>query len=221
MAEDFPPQPSSDEGAPESLETRVITGFEGEGTIRSREELADTLERFGFRHYKQGTYKSDAERAYLYLKKGGIYPTEAEARTFLDAVRKLTEHGVLFPETKWGIVKRESGNFHVFAVTRALQQSYAGPQDVWASLPRPLAKVLWERAGVNADDINGEFENPASFIHYIEPGETNHSNNWGWSAERNTFYPIDVEVVMQGGPGDMEASNRRAVAQEIALRAPF
>jgi hypothetical protein len=180
-------------------------------------EFREALKRLGFAHLKAGTYFSEDLRAYAYCKTPALFADRAAAEKFLSLAKDFTKHELLSPTTEWGIVEKESGTFQAVAVTRQLQPVASGPTEAWSRLEHPLGYELYRRLGITGEGrIEEELGRPETPLRFIDPGESNYTQNWGWSPEAKKFFPTDVEVILLGGEEDMRESNRRAIATEMA-----
>jgi hypothetical protein len=206
-----------------SIEKRIAGefGFSDDRAL-SHEDFEASLTRLGFKHYKKHTYFSESLKAYAYRKEGAIVASYDDAQLLLKVVRDLTEKGLLYPETEWGVVQRPSGNFHVIAITRSLVRFTEGPQDLWSALKRPLGQELFARVGVG--DAEGEiaraYEDPQSPLYHIDYGEAGHGNNWAWAPDKQRYYPIDVEVILFGEEERIKKSHDKAMELERRNQKP-
>ncbi len=206
--------PGIEKTAP-STEQRLMQRF-GEGVIPA-ESFAYALKEADFRHFKSGTYKSDANNAYLYKKQHVLFRTSNAAQACLDRVRKLTAMGALYPKTEWGIMQNPSGTYQLFAITRALIDTRKAPADTWKKISSSLPEELYRRTGalpITAEEL----AKPDSPANYIDPGESSHAQNWGWSEDDGMFYPIDVEVIMLSHQ-EIETDHQEALQIERAFDA--
>ena len=212
---------SSNEARPVNIEATVCEGFEN-GEVISEELLDARLAGMGFAHQKAGTYKAELNGApvYLYQKRPACFADLAQTREFVATAEKFTENGLLFPGTRWGICKKSENLYQVFAVTRGLLPVSQGPQDKWDKIRKFPGNELYRRSGVSEGSVSAELENMESPVHFIDTGEAGHVGNWGWSEEYQSFYPIDVEVIMLGGTAEMRKSNQQAFALQAPSESP-
>ena len=126
---------------------------------------------------------------FIYAKRNFISSDIASAQQKLRFCQKMTKLGALFPDTKWGIFQRESGQFQVFAVTRKLELALPSED------PLRNSKILRERLGSDYDDI-------------IDDGEANR-NPMGHLPESKDLYPVDIEVITLG------FDEREAIKREV------
>lgn len=218
----FTPHPEATPPLPH--EEELAQELCGADDVAPYEAFEALLKKHGFDHWKRGTYRTGGvkgtegrECTYLYMKPGAYFDDEPAARKFLEKARTLTARGVLLPDTRWRLVRHPSGAYAAVAVMRELSQpDVSEAEETWSKRPKFKIEWLYERAGVDSANMDAAFDDPESFIHYLEPGETQHSNNWGWSSERKLHYPIDVEVVMANADPGQKASNDAAVQRARA-----
>ncbi|MGV8169266.1 MAG: hypothetical protein ACP5N3_04385 [Candidatus Nanoarchaeia archaeon] len=164
------------------------------------DEFIDYSKKMGFETWRRGTSKRNEGDAYIYSKNSHEVPDESMVKKYLAAVRYLTEKGILYPETQWGIYfKPENNTYQLFAITRKLNQS----GEKYDSLPNlssgsPSAKD-WEHITKWYQRINPDFngcENPGNndITELLNYCEAMHKSNWAVSDEGKA-YPIDVEVI--------------------------
>lgn len=194
--DDFNPDAriSRDKPIPPNTEAAIMKEIEGREYI-SVDEFYRLLENAGLdkKRSKRGTYLPEESGClYVYAKKNFISPDLALAKEKLLLCQELTRHGGLFPETKWGIFQRPSGQFQIFAVTRKLE--HAPPSED----PLRNSKILHERLGPEYD-------------HFIDDGEANR-NPMGHLPGSKDLYPIDIEVIA------FAFEEREAIDRETAFQ---
>lgn len=181
--------------------------------VLASEEFGDFIQRSGFAHFKRGTYQLADKSAFLYDKHAHIATSEEEARMKLRVLRHLTNLGVLYPATKWGIHQTQDHNFQMFAITRGLHTFH--PDDpLYNQAPSisPDYSHVWE--WFKRADPNLEVNNDLSLALLLNPNEALHLKNWGWDSSTGVLYPIDVEVI------DFEDDEAVKVVRQWCLQNP-
>ncbi len=186
----------------------------GERSVLAFDEFKKLVKDAGLVHFKAGTYHTPDKQLWLYAKKGFYSRTIEQAQADKITAEALTERGVVFPGTKWGIYQTENGNYHLFAYTRGLKHSSSDAAAFDVSI---LMEDLSVRVGIKDPDT-GEFLKDARYISNFNYREANHSQNWGFSPELGQYFPVDVEVIEFETADNREArrSEELAVLSRLA-----
>lgn len=179
------------------------------GTPVTPEALNTWAAENGFTHGRQGTFWDAEDRAesqnFLYIKPCHIVPSEAAAAEALAFTRALTERGIFYQETQWGILKRSDDEYQLFASTPRLGDFL----DDAPSGELPTPGYLDDQVHKLRDKIDPELDpqqDPPkdSILTLLNQTEASHSNNWGWGPDGQP-YPIDVEIIQFSSPDQQMA----------------
>jgi hypothetical protein len=180
----------------------------------SKKDLNAWAKSKGFTHGRAGIYWDAEERPdsenFLSVKGCHRFGNIEPAVEGLALLRELTERGVFYPATRWGMVNDNDGTYQLFAMTPKLESepSYSptGQREEYETVTINLDGQnrsewtrlldLYQRIDPNFDRTNGP--EPTSITSLVNHTEASQGYNWGW-AEDGQAYPIDTEVIHLSG----------------------
>jgi hypothetical protein len=195
------------------------------GSIIDDNQFQEFREQNGFTNGFHGTWRSGENSVYLYTKRGFLVDTEQQAQASLKAVRHLTEKGILYPNTQWGIYHTDRDQYQLFAVTRELEgwnpdingkgsrgwvKTNIGESQNYRGLLDEDSHILkWMRRIDPGFDPNKDSNKKPNkgLIELLNVFEASHSDNWGWDSD-GKLYPIDIEVVSVEGERNQDIVNK-------------
>lgn len=190
-----------------NIESEIISSVGNE--IIDQEKFKDFMLQNGFAVGRRGTFESKEKGVYLYIKQCLLVKTEKEAQDSLLFLKYLTEKGIVYPSTEWGVYKNKIGEYQIFGLTRKLEvytpegQTKEGrdvlKRDISAGnsylgLFDEDSHVLEWLRRIDKDFDADKKESIESICTVLNPLEASHSSNWAWD-EKGKLYPIDVEVI--------------------------
>ena len=189
---------------PESL---FFTGINA--TILGEDQFKSIKTEHGFTSGFRGTWKSERDGLYLYVKGKMNFENESQAVDSLHMAQYLTAKDVLYPHTQWGIYKTLEGRYQLFAVTRELEgwtpegDKVPGRQKVLADIGEEYNNIFCEGSHVlewmkRVDpDFDPNSRPKNELVLLLNWVEASHRDNWAWD-EKGKLYPIDIEVLSLG-----------------------
>jgi len=214
-----------------SPEERVIAPVKGRVITFDEFEAFREGNEFSWRT-NRGTASNPDFSLYLYAKPGFKANTEIQAKNNLQLLERVTQFGLFYPNTQWGIFQGEVEKFHIFGIARRLATEIPLTSEgkKWQRLlsRRELTKDLghepssdeWYHAlflhrnshfkmwldRVTARDLftPDEKQELQKFLYLTNFAEASHTTNWGWDPETGQLYPLDLEIISLEG----EEANR-------------
>ncbi len=230
-----------------SEENPVVKAMtEIKGKILSTGELESFKKLFSSKAAGKGGLEPGPSGYYLYYDKSRFTTSSAEqAEKYLRLLRYLTEKGIFYPGTLWGVYQTGS-EYKVFAVSpRAAAVPKGGSgvpsedlENAEPMLTRPpkMEDGDWYDRIFEADShilkwyhrIEPAFDvfkeaggvSEHSLAHMLNFAEASHWDNWGW-AEDGKLYPIDIEIIdlnTEGYEKNIDAWIAESDAQRSELR---
>jgi len=168
----------------------------------------------GFTQGRSGIYWDAEDRPdsknFLSIKGCHRFENIEPAKEGLALLRYLTEKGVFYPSTQWGMFTDNDGAYQLFAMTPRLgsflSDSPTGQLEQYETVTinfNGQNRSEWTRLLDLYQRIDPKFDQTIGPVHtsinsLVNPTEASQGDNWGWGVDGQA-YPIDTEVIELSG----------------------
>ncbi|HVT01313.1 MAG TPA: hypothetical protein VHE53_03730 [Patescibacteria group bacterium] len=186
--------------------------------ITTYEDFLKFKSEAGFNEGHSGTFQSDKDGRFLYIKRQYIFSSEEELKNGTKLLEHFRDVGIFHPQIEWGTYKNPNNEYQIYAVMPPLEvcsnlkpipegmqefikRSPDQDETSWNIdlLSRSNSHVReWFTRLDPTFDVNKSEGN--QLLYLLNYREASHTDNWGWDKKSGRLYPVDMEVVGLNDP---------------------